>query len=114
MVVSKAVIAREPTHPSTVDWSLEDVDVHPPGDGEVLVEMRASGICHTDILLTSVPTGVFGLIYPKVPGHEGITFTLRTNSRLKFKSRIVLLTLDSFLFLLSEALSSTLRLLKVD
>ncbi|KAJ5194893.1 Alcohol dehydrogenase superfamily zinc-type [Penicillium cinerascens] len=54
MVVSKAVIAREPTHPLAVNWSLEDVDVHAPGDGEVLVEMRASGICHTDILLTSV------------------------------------------------------------
>lgn len=82
MVVSKAVIAREPTHPLTVNWSLEDVDVQPPGDGEVLVEMRASGLCHTDILLTSVPAGVFGLNYPKVPGHEGTTFTLRTNPKV--------------------------------
>lgn len=75
MIVSKAVIAREPTHPLTVSWSLEDVDVYPPGDGEVLVEMHASGICHTDILLTSVPEGEFGITYPKVPGHEGTTLT---------------------------------------
>ncbi|KAJ5903090.1 Alcohol dehydrogenase superfamily zinc-type [Penicillium tannophilum] len=71
MIFSKAVIAREPTQPLTVSWSLEDVDVYPPGDGEVLVEMRASGICHTDIVLTSVPQGEFGVSYPKVPGHEG-------------------------------------------
>ncbi|KAJ5986169.1 NAD/NADP dependent alcohol dehydrogenase [Penicillium sp. IBT 35674x] len=43
----------------------------PPGDDEVLVEMHASGICHTDILLTSVSQGGFGVAYPKVPGHGG-------------------------------------------
>ncbi|KAJ5523162.1 Alcohol dehydrogenase superfamily zinc-type [Penicillium frequentans] len=69
MILSKAVIAREPTQPLTVSWSLEDVDVYPPGDGEVLVEMRASGICHTDIVLTSMPQ-VLNLvhIYPPLLG----------------------------------------------
>lgn len=75
MILSKAVIAREPTQPLTVNWSLEDVDVYPPGDDEVLVEMRASGICHTDIVLTSMPQGEFGVSYPKVPGHEGNPLT---------------------------------------
>src|SRR5262245_62911482 len=28
--------------------SVEAVDVDPPGPGEVLVEIRASGVCHTD------------------------------------------------------------------
>ena len=73
MVVTKAIVAREPVQPLAVNWSLEDVDVHPPGDDEILVEMRASGICHTDIVLTSVPNGAIGITYPKVAGHEGIS-----------------------------------------
>lgn len=73
MVMTKAIVAREPVPPSSVNWSLEDVDIHPPGDDEILVEMRASGICHTDIVLTSVPNGAFGIAYPKVAGHEGIS-----------------------------------------
>ncbi|KAJ5952819.1 Alcohol dehydrogenase superfamily zinc-type [Penicillium vulpinum] len=71
MVIGKAIVAREPVHPLTVNWSLEEVDVNSPGEGEILVEMRASGICHTDIVLTSVPNGELGITYPKVAGHEG-------------------------------------------
>lgn len=71
-LTTKAIVAREPEHPRTVNWSLEDVHVHSPGEDEVLVEMRASGICHTDIVLSSVPDGTLGINYPKVVGHEGI------------------------------------------
>ncbi|KAJ5369766.1 Alcohol dehydrogenase superfamily zinc-type [Penicillium cataractarum] len=71
MVVGKAIVAREPTPSSTINWSLEEVEVSSPGDDEVLVQICASGICHTDILLTSVPSGSFGVAYPKVAGHEG-------------------------------------------
>lgn len=72
MVVAQAIIAREPTPDSIVNWSLEEIKVNPPGDEEVLVQITASGICHTDIFLTSVPNGSFGIEYPKVAGHEGI------------------------------------------
>lgn len=72
MAVTRAIVAREPTKPQHVNWSLEEVDVFAPGDDEVLVEMRATGICHTDILLSSLPSGAFGLAYPKIVGHEGI------------------------------------------
>ncbi|KAJ5356147.1 Alcohol dehydrogenase superfamily zinc-type [Penicillium concentricum] len=71
MVIGKAIVARDPVHPLTPNWSLEDVDVHSPGEGEILVEMRAVGICHTDLVLTSVPNGALGIEYPKVAGHEG-------------------------------------------
>ncbi|KAK4866229.1 hypothetical protein LT330_008570 [Penicillium expansum] len=71
MVIGKAIVAREPIHPLTVNWALEEVNVKSPGEDEILIEMRASGICHTDILLTSVPNGQFGITYPKVAGHEG-------------------------------------------
>ncbi|KAJ5177806.1 Alcohol dehydrogenase superfamily zinc-type [Penicillium coprophilum] len=71
MVVGKAIVAREPVHSLTPNWSLEEVDVHSPGEDEILVEMRASGICHTDLVLTSIPAGHLGVAYPKVAGHEG-------------------------------------------
>lgn len=85
MVVTNALIAREPVQPLAVNWSLEAVDVQPPGDDEILVEMRASGICHTDLVLTSVPNNAMGITYPKVAGHEGTASTLallRTNTPL--------------------------------
>ncbi|KAJ5709718.1 NAD/NADP dependent alcohol dehydrogenase [Penicillium malachiteum] len=67
----KAIVAHEPTEVLTRNWSLQDVDLQHPGDDEVLVEMYAVGVCHTDIVLGSVPTGTVGVQYPKVLGHEG-------------------------------------------
>lgn len=77
MVAAEAIIAREPGQHSTPNWSLEEIYVHDPGDGEVLVEIYASGICHTDIVLTSVLDGRLRINYPKIAGHEGIiTFSI--------------------------------------
>jgi len=33
--------------------------------------MVASGICHTDVFLSCIPSGVPGIEYPRVLGHEG-------------------------------------------
>ena len=45
---------------------LDEVEIHAPEDGEVLVELRASGICHTDVAaIRDART------YPVVLGHEG-------------------------------------------
>lgn len=49
-------------------FHLETVDLDGPGDGEVLVEVRAAGLCHSDL------AQVAGLRQRKVPfvgGHEG-------------------------------------------
>lgn len=50
-----------------------------PGPGEVLVAVKASGICHTDfeVLKDNYGTGAF----PVVPGHEyaGVIVDLRSN-----------------------------------
>ncbi|KAL4936399.1 hypothetical protein BDV06DRAFT_233440 [Aspergillus oleicola] len=71
MIRTKAIVAREPRF-TALSWALEDVSVSDsPGDNEVLVEMLASGVCHTDIVLSAVPSGQFGITYPKVMGHEG-------------------------------------------
>jgi Zn-dependent alcohol dehydrogenase len=71
MATTEAIVAWEPTKTNHVNWSLEEVDVGMPGEGEVFVEMSATGICHTDIVLSSVPAGRSGINYPKVVGHEG-------------------------------------------
>src|SRR5277367_6706288 len=49
--------------------SLETVELDGPRDGEVLVEIKATGICHTDeyTLSGSDPEGLF----PAILGHEG-------------------------------------------
>ncbi len=49
--------------------SIETVDLDGPRDGEVLVEIKATGICHTDefTLSGADPEGIF----PAILGHEG-------------------------------------------
>jgi S-(hydroxymethyl)glutathione dehydrogenase/alcohol dehydrogenase len=49
--------------------SIETVDLDGPREGEVLVEMKATGICHTDefTLSGADPEGIF----PVILGHEG-------------------------------------------
>jgi threonine dehydrogenase-like Zn-dependent dehydrogenase len=49
-----------------------------PGPGEVLVEVRASGICHTDL---EILRGNYGTsAFPVVPGHEFAGVVLETGS----------------------------------
>ena len=45
------------------------MDLDGPGDNEVLVEIKATGVCHTDAFTLSGddPEGIF----PSVLGHEG-------------------------------------------
>lgn len=50
---------------------MEEVTTRPIKDDELLVEMVASGICHTDILLGSIPATPPMFFYPRVLGHEG-------------------------------------------
>jgi len=49
--------------------SIETVDLEGPRAGEVLVEVKATGICHTDYFTLSGadPEGLF----PAILGHEG-------------------------------------------
>jgi S-(hydroxymethyl)glutathione dehydrogenase / alcohol dehydrogenase len=49
--------------------SIETVQLDPPQEGEVLVEIKATGVCHTDAYTLSGadPEGLF----PAILGHEG-------------------------------------------
>jgi S-(hydroxymethyl)glutathione dehydrogenase/alcohol dehydrogenase len=49
-------------------WSVETVELDPPKDGEVLVKLTASGMCHSDEHLV---TGDLPALLPIIGGHEG-------------------------------------------
>ncbi|MBA2277436.1 MAG: Zn-dependent alcohol dehydrogenase [Chloroflexia bacterium] len=62
---ARGAIAREPGQPS----QIEEFIIDPPGPGEALVRILASGVCHTDL---SAKNGVFGTEgFPFLLGHEG-------------------------------------------
>lgn len=50
-------------------WEIRDVPTPQPGAGEVLIRVRASGVCHNDVWLTN---GVYPFppIAPMITGHE--------------------------------------------
>ena len=61
-------------------WSVEDFELDPPKAGEVLVEMAAAGLCHSDDHILKGDMSVsnevareYGLIpmFPMIGGHEG-------------------------------------------
>ncbi|MEC7656757.1 MAG: S-(hydroxymethyl)glutathione dehydrogenase/class III alcohol dehydrogenase [Pseudomonadota bacterium] len=62
---TRAAVAHKAGEP----LSIETVELDGPREGEVLVEMRATGICHTDefTLSGADPEGIF----PAILGHEG-------------------------------------------
>ncbi len=61
----RAAVAHQAGKP----LSIETVHLEGPRAGEVLIEMKATGICHTDAYTLSGadPEGIF----PSVLGHEG-------------------------------------------
>lgn len=62
---TRAAVAWEAGKP----LSIEEVEVAAPKAGEVLIQIKASGVCHTDAFTLSGedPEGVF----PAILGHEG-------------------------------------------
>ena len=61
----RAAVALEAKQP----LSIEEVDLAGPREGEVLIEIKATGVCHTDAYTLSGadPEGIF----PSILGHEG-------------------------------------------
>jgi S-(hydroxymethyl)glutathione dehydrogenase / alcohol dehydrogenase len=68
----KAAVAHKAGGP----LSIETVDLAGPRAGEVLVEIKATGICHTDefTLSGADPEGIF----PTILGHEGAGIVVET------------------------------------
>jgi S-(hydroxymethyl)glutathione dehydrogenase / alcohol dehydrogenase len=65
VITCKAAVAWEAGKP----LSVEDVEVSAPGPYEVRVQVKATGVCHTDAYTLSGkdPEGAF----PVILGHEG-------------------------------------------
>jgi S-(hydroxymethyl)glutathione dehydrogenase / alcohol dehydrogenase len=73
----KAAIALEPGQPLTV----ETVQLDGPKVGEVLIEIKATGVCHTDAYTLSGndPEGLF----PTILGHEGAGVVVEVGPEVK-------------------------------
>ncbi|GGD26836.1 zinc-binding alcohol dehydrogenase [Microbacterium faecale] len=63
-MLTSAAIAVEPGQP----LQIADITLDDPRDDEILVDVRATGICHTDM---SAAAGRLGVQMPVVLGHEG-------------------------------------------
>ena len=70
----KAAVAYEPGKPLVV----ETIHLEGPKSGEVLVEIKATGVCHTDAYTLSGkdPEGLF----PAILGHEGAGIVVEVGS----------------------------------
>jgi S-(hydroxymethyl)glutathione dehydrogenase / alcohol dehydrogenase len=73
----KAAVARSAGKP----LSIETIDLEGPKAGEVLVEIKASGVCHTDAYTLSGkdPEGLF----PAILGHEGAGIVVEVGRDVK-------------------------------
>lgn len=74
---TRAAVAWQAGKPLTI----EEVDLMAPKDGEVLVEIKATGICHTDYYTLSGadPEGLF----PAILGHEGAGIVIEKGPGVK-------------------------------
>jgi S-(hydroxymethyl)glutathione dehydrogenase / alcohol dehydrogenase len=74
---SKAAVAYEAKKPLVVT----EIEVEGPKAGEVLIEIKASGVCHTDAYTLSGadPEGLF----PSVLGHEGAGVVVEVGANVR-------------------------------
>ena len=64
-VLNETGVSRPYAHSKPL--SIETVDLDPPGPGEVLVEIKAAGLCHSDL---STIENLRPRKLPTIPGHE--------------------------------------------
>src|SRR6476469_7936135 len=57
----------EKPYNETKPLAIEELELDPPGPGELLVRVRAAGLCHSDL---SVIDGARPRVMPMVMGHE--------------------------------------------
>jgi aryl-alcohol dehydrogenase len=69
MIETTALILKQAAEPFEVGTILVDSDLQ---EQDVLVEIQATGICHTDIGVQKL--GKFPGKFPRILGHEGQIF----------------------------------------
>ena len=74
----KAAIALEKAKPLVIDH----IDLEGPKAGEVLIEIKSTGVCHTDAYTLSGkdPEGIF----PSILGHEGAGVVVEVGKNVFF------------------------------
>ena len=72
----KAIIASEKDD----SFTYSDAELEAPRDDEILVEIKAVGLCHTDLLARS---GLFQLGIDAVLGHEGAGIVQQVGNKVK-------------------------------
>src|SRR4029077_7049043 len=74
---TRAAVAFEAKKP----LEIVEVDLEGPKEGEVMVEVKATGVCHTDefTLSGADPEGLF----PTILGHEGAGIVVEIGSGVK-------------------------------
>ena len=77
---TKAAVLWETNQP----WSVEEIELDPPGPGEVLVKLAASGMCHSDEHLV---TGDLPFALPIIGGHEGAGVVQEVGSGVSWLAR---------------------------
>lgn len=98
-IKTRAAILYEAMKPrpyaTSMPLVIEEVDLAPPGDGEVLVEIRAAGLCHSDL---STINGDRPRELPMALGHECAGEVLETGpgvSRFKTGDHVILVFVPS-------------------
>jgi len=95
--ISATAIVSDAPNGSHVSWRKEKVQLREPGEDELLVKIIASGVCHTDIAISSFPADTPGFLpYPKILGHEGAGIVEQVGSKISHvkKGDKVLLSFD--------------------
>jgi Zn-dependent alcohol dehydrogenase len=83
MRMSAAVMYEQglpPPYAASQPFKIEDVDLEGPGVDEVLVEVGAAGLCHSDL---SQVAGLRKRVLPAVGGHEGAGIVREVGSGVK-------------------------------
>ncbi len=63
------------------ELKIEEVDVPEPGPGEVLVQVAANGVCHTDVTYYEAKIPEKMRMYPLILGHEAAGKIVAINER---------------------------------
>lgn len=95
--ISATAIVSDAPKDNHLSWRKEKVQLRQPGDDELLVRIIASGVCHTDIAISSLPEDTPGFQpYPKIMGHEGAGIVEQVGSKISKvkKGDKVLLSFD--------------------
>ena len=85
---TRAAVIRQMEKPRPYAGSqplaIEELDLEPPGEGEILIKIRAAGLCHSDL---STINGDRPRQMPMVLGHEAAGEVMETGPGVQRSSR---------------------------